>query len=574
MPNRLEPINLMSFVGGLNLRRNQFQLAEDESPDLLNVDIDPRGGFRTRKGWQRWNTESIVDLDVEVWEPHNAHVHNWSTGAQEVYVVNNSDLYSASDDGVFTTVLTNACVADPHQADFATWGDDIYIACGRTESTRRRTLDGSATAMTPDVWSEVDAPTNNTAPRAEFIESHGGYMFVASTRESGVDYDDRIRWSHPGKPDSWRQDDYIDIEEGGGRITGLMSFQDHLLIFKTNSLHALYGYDEDSWQRIKVSVSVGCPGVMAITRSETAVYFFSASDRGGIYAYAGEEPVYLSEKLRTAFEEIINYEHVFVTWAGRRLWVSVPWRKDIGSTDKPSSVFVFDTDVGNGAWTMYRSEYGAVGTIIDGSDVNAKFPLAAFWSENFAGMVTLDTHEDGFDLLFDAPSLWATPDVGYLVTDLDEEIGVVMPSEDRQEFESYYRTRWLHAGWPDRKKSWRRPTLVCRQVSQETRLLVETYRDYDETTVHRTKTLTVPVGGGAMWSEGGSAEEGGFDWSEDGEAPGALWGSTVGGSRLLRSGSLGLARAVQMKVRPAPSTPTSQWGVDGIVAKFVHRRFR
>jgi hypothetical protein len=574
MPNRLEPINLMSFVGGLNLRRNQFQLAEDESPDLLNVDIDPRGGFRTRRGWQRWNDDDIVDLETEVWEPRNSHVHNWSTGQQEIYVVNNGDLWSAGDDGVFALVDTDLCVADPHQADFATWGDDIYIAYGRTQSTRRRTLDGSATAMTPDVWSEVDAPTNNTAPRAEFIEAHGGYMFVASTREGSTNFDDRIRWSHPGKPDSWREDDFIDIEEGGGRITGLMSFQDHLLIFKTNSLHALYGYDEDSWQRIKVSISVGCPGTVAITRSETAVYFFSASDRGGVYAYAGEEPVYLSEKLRTAFEEILDYENVYVSWAGRRLWVSVPWRKDSGATTGPSSIFVWDTDVGNGAWTMYRSNYGSVASVVDGSDVNAKYPLAAMWSTDFAGMVTLDYLDDGFDILLDPASLWATPDVGYIVTDGDEEIAVTSTALNAQEFESYYRTRWLDAGWPDRKKSWRRPTLVCRQVAQETKLLVETYRDFDETTIHRTKTITVPVSGGAMWTEGGSADPDGFDWSEDGADPGAMWGSGINGSRLLRSGSLGLARAVQMKVRPAPSTPKSQWGVDGIVAKYVSRRFR
>jgi hypothetical protein len=41
MVNRLEPLNLMDFTGGINLRRNQFQLADNESPDLLNVDIDP-----------------------------------------------------------------------------------------------------------------------------------------------------------------------------------------------------------------------------------------------------------------------------------------------------------------------------------------------------------------------------------------------------------------------------------------------------------------------------------------------------------------------------------------------------
>ena len=64
MPNRLEPLDLMDFTGGLCLRRNQFQLASNESPDMLNVDVDPRGGFRTRRGWQRWNEDDVVDPEV------------------------------------------------------------------------------------------------------------------------------------------------------------------------------------------------------------------------------------------------------------------------------------------------------------------------------------------------------------------------------------------------------------------------------------------------------------------------------------------------------------------------------
>lgn len=42
--------NVQSFRGGLNLRSDPFELANDESPDLLNVDLDPRGGVEQRKG--------------------------------------------------------------------------------------------------------------------------------------------------------------------------------------------------------------------------------------------------------------------------------------------------------------------------------------------------------------------------------------------------------------------------------------------------------------------------------------------------------------------------------------------
>ena len=41
---------LQDFSGGLNLRSDQFNLAPSESPAMLNVDVDPRGGIKMRLG--------------------------------------------------------------------------------------------------------------------------------------------------------------------------------------------------------------------------------------------------------------------------------------------------------------------------------------------------------------------------------------------------------------------------------------------------------------------------------------------------------------------------------------------
>jgi hypothetical protein len=570
----------MDFTGGLNLRRNQFQLGENESPDMLNVDIDPRGGFYTRKGWQRWNDDDIVDPTVVQWRPRNAFIHTRANGDQYVYVVNANKIYWSGIDGVFAQLGTVVADADPHGADFAPWGDTVYIACGMMRPSIRVSGLGVVTPMVDDTWSEVDAPTNNTMPQAEFVAGHASYLFCAVTNEADGNHFSRVRWSHPNKPDSWRADDFLDIDSGGGKITGIISFRDHLLIFKTNSMWALYGYDEDSWQLIKVSISIGCPSVSAVSRSETAVFFFSASNKGGVYAYSGDSPTHISENLRPAFEDIIAYENVFVSWAGRRLWVGVPWIYGSGSTASVSSLFVFNADIGDGAWTMYRSDYGAVGPVLDGSDINAKYPLAALWSDHAAVMVTLDYINDAYDLILEPSSLAALPQNGYVVTDAGFEIAVEGGNYFGQSFDSYYRTRWLHAGWPDRKKSWRRPTFIARQVNADTDLLVETFRDYNETTVHRTRTLRVKAQGDSYWTETGYAEAdaGGFDWTEGGRndpsGRGADWGLERRGSNMIRAGSMGLARSVQMRVRASPTTPRHKWGVDGIVAKFVQRRFR
>jgi hypothetical protein len=585
MANRLEPLNLVSYVGGLNLRADQFQLADDESPDMLNVDIDPRGGFYTRRGWQRWNEQSIVDLEARPtqpdFQPRNAFLHVHANDGQWIYIVEKNLLYSADVTAVFNPITGPNCQAVGHQADFGAWGDDLYVSCGIGQTSYRlrqpSTGPATVTAMAPETWSEVDAPTFNTTPRAEHLEPHAGYMFVAGTTEGGVARGSRLRWSHPGVPDAWRQSDFIDIDTGGGRITAIASFNDHLLIFKSNTMWALYGYDSQTWQLVRVSSLIGCQGPHSIGKSETACYFYSASSRGGIYGYGGTTPVCISENLRPAFENLLAYENVFVSWAGRRLWVTVPWRKDVGATSDPSTAFIYDPEVGQGAWVMYRSEFGTPAPVLDGSDVQAKFPKAALWSTEFAGVVILDTLSGAFDDISDRPVL-ATVDDRIISTVDGLDIGVEGLTVTGQPFEAYYRTRWLHAGWPERKKSWRRPTFICRGVDVETQLVVEAFRDYDETNVRRSRTLVVPVSGGAFWREDGFDDplEHGFDWEELGKLDprGANWGAATTGSEIVRSGSLGLARAVQLRVQSSTLTQRNRWGVDGIVAKFVMRRFR
>ena len=58
--SRLQPLNLTDFTGGINSARSDFQLADNESPAILNMEVDPRVGFYTRPGWQRWNPTDIV----------------------------------------------------------------------------------------------------------------------------------------------------------------------------------------------------------------------------------------------------------------------------------------------------------------------------------------------------------------------------------------------------------------------------------------------------------------------------------------------------------------------------------
>lgn len=533
----LQPINLIDFTGGINLRRNNFNLADNESPAMENVEIDPRGGFFSRKGWNRWNAADVGT--VANWHPRNGYVHSLSDGSYQVYVANNGTLYASGSGASFSDLLVT--VASPvHLADFAAWGDTVYIACGMGESSYSRTNSDTPVALGDshnNYNDDYTVPSGGRMPSCEHVESHAGYLFCAGIYENPTEYPNRLRWSHPSRVGDWATLDYIDIEAGGGKITGLLSFQDHLLIFKSESIWALYGYDSDSWQLIRVSLSAGTPSPTAITSSESAVYFYSGVSRNGIYAYTGgQQVVHLSEKLRTAMEEIDTPTDIWLGWVGRRLWCSIPWLPD-GRTGDESSVFVFDPEVGQGAWVRHEAALGALTLILERSDNEVGYPLAAICGHSGAACLVRLEYQSRAE---------------------DE----ILTGDVQTAFASNYRTGWYDASFPERLKSWRRPRMILRNPDADMALNVEAYYDYSEDTPLRTANIS--IGG----PENQLIWDSGWLWDD-----GSIWNEDVTGSTILRGQPLGHSRALQLRFCNCPSTPGAAWGVDAVTLKYIYRRF-
>lgn len=544
---------LGDFTGGLNQRRSQVTLAANESPSMLNIEVDPRRGFFTRKGWTRWNAD---DADTPAtWEPRNGFVHYVSDGDFFVYVANDDKVFWFTSAGVATETAVPA-IADPHGADFASWGDTVYMACGRN-SPAYKAVDGGAPSSVGDAHGNYNpdytTPAGGRFPEAELCETHAGYMFVASTYEGSDSFLNRIRWSHPNEPEDWAEADFLDIEAGGSRITALLSYQDHLLIFKESGIWALYGYNSDSWQLVRVSITAGAPSPTAVTASESVVYFFSSAPRNGIYAYVGREPIDISDRLRQTMDEIVtaDLEDVYLGYVGRRLWCSLPWRAGgVARADSESTVFVFDPAVGEqGAWVTHRPAVGDLTVILSRSDVGARFPLAAIVTSLAAALMRLDFTEDAFDVIEE---------------DLTEE-----------PFTTFYATGWRDGGSPSFRKSWRRAKVVIDQSDVDTTVDIATYHDYNEAGARRTHTVTVEAGAEAFWRETGSLEPGGFEWGD-----GTLWGAgTASGSKIERfqpaaegGGGLGVSRAIQLVFSTAAASAGKPWGISAIVLKYTNRR--
>lgn len=571
---RLQELGFTDFKGGLRIHdERSFQIADNESPQMLNMRADERLGIYTRRGIRRWNDAAVT---ADPWDPRMGYEHDYSDGTNAVFVTNNNTIHVANNSTTFVD-MGMACNAEPHLADFASWGDTTYIATGRKvedltpgAASGKYEQDGTDTLLPAlgvgtynDDYTTPTLPgVNGVMPRADFVEAHAGYLFCASVREdegSGVvDMPNRLRWSHPNSPEDWAKDDYLDIEIGGGRITGLMSFQDHLLIFKTDSMWALFGYNSESWQLIKVSPSIGIPSPTAMARSPLAAFFYSVSGRGDIYTYRGnaEPPARISDNIQDVVENIPSsrFNDVWMGWTDDRLLVSIPfvarWDPTLGGDLTDNSLFSFDPYMGGGSWEMHRPAKGSVGPIIERSDTLAERSLVVlFGADVDACLAQINVVDGAYDLIDD----------------------VVTPLP----FYTRYATNWKFAGAPELRKHWMRPRFIFRKPRSELNVLIEVYRDYAETEAARSFQVTINSQGQYRWRTlGADAPEGdGFDWGPTASGRGGIWAGEVFGGVIVRGRPFGVARSVQVVFATTPASLGEQWGIDAVILKYINRRF-
>ena len=562
MTGRLQPLNLLDFTGGLNLRLTDFMLNDNESPGMLNINMDTRGGIVTRAGWVGWNPNDVIATPTHAnWKPRHSEMHLYSTGAFAVFVTNANKVWTCQQGQNFVDMGITANAA-PHLADFAMWGDTVYIATGKANQAAKVTgvpaaanlatlMTKLATANYDNNYSD-DVPGANIFPACDFAEAHGGYMFAASIIENGNTYANRLRWSHPDMPENWAADDYIDILQGGSRITGLKSFRDHLLIFKVDSVWALYGYDRDSWQLVKVSLSIGTPGIAAVTKSENAVYFYSASSRNGIYAYQGSDPNLISEPIKRAMDAITIDNDVWLGWQNKRLLCSIPYDPE-PEFNSHGSVVVFDPEVGEGAWVRYKPAKGTIACVVERSDVGTELPmLVTCGCTGYAGIMR---------------GMAAPTIAGDIFKPTTPVVG----------FKNFYRTSWKHAGWPELQKSWLRPRVIARNPPNTVMVRMNTFWNYNSKSPQRSHTFEVDTSGIVFWRANGALDPGGADWGD-----GSQWGAGVGviGDTIVRpvagnttARSLGWARAVMLEFSPEDYTKALAWAIDAVVLKYNVRRF-
>ena len=581
-----------NFTGGLNFRADQFQLKPNESPGMLNVEIDPRGGVFSRAGFQTKNPTAIAHDGT--WNPKTIFNYKYSgspqimlsTGLQDLATPINGRVYVSSG-GNFSYL--NSASSTPlnvyslNGASFTQWEDTLYIALGKNATQMYKWVVGDtyATPLTASgpTWQPYQLPVGGYMPRAELTMAHANKLFVANTYEDGTAYPNRLRWSHESSPENWFQDDYIDIIAGGDGIRGIQIVDGQLMIFKQKAIYLLMGYDADSFQLVEITTNLGIDTPQQAVAGNGGVYFFDWPQ--GMYFYNRNGILDIFERIRPL---IINGEinpiatnTITLSFVRNRVWISLPYRAtNQGPPPAYASVnLIFDATIGpDGAYSMFQTAPSFEAEVPAGVSGFALLSGCDWRTADDTPYYLMTGQDDDF------PYVYFVDDYNYTSDD-------IAPGEGfNGRFPSYYTTSWFSDATYAQLKTFIRPYFVFKDVPSDTIIRLNRYKNYDESNpIGGTRSIFLaPTTGGAVYSTAGSPGE--VYVADPPPIPldpnDATYGFSTVGAALKRKGisPLGRGYAIQLQfLGPDEATyevqyPGRKWGLNSIAYKYKRRKIR
>ena len=539
------------FTGGLNLRADQFNLAVNESPSLLNVDVDPRGGVSRREAVDIINSTALGDSILSLFSHSDASNNQVLIGVKSS---SNSTLhYATGAAGNFTQITSSAgniTMTGLQPPQGATFNDITYIVNGSLFDTTYAAVSwagsNNATRLTPD----IDA-SDGHFPCARYTTVWGQRVWVAYTLESGTGYKNRIRWSKVDDAENWTATDFIDVDPGedGDHITGIIADQNRLLVFKQNSVYEVLGFDTDTFQVRNVTRVAGNREGCTPVATPAGVFFWYGES--GAFLLTSDDLAWAFERIKPAVDNgsLTLGTAPSLMWFDEKLWVSVDYQSgdNLAGSDQTNrrNTFMWDPSLGvTGAWTRY--------------DINARslFAYRPTGAQHFGLAVTSDVNGTA------AFTRVAKVDVD---ADVDDYNGTTA-----EEIQSFYQTGWYVGNRPTFTKRWGKTRTVMLADNTLT-VRMGIYKDYDLSTeaVSQSQPISGP-GGEATWdSDPSGSGDGVWNVSE--------WaaGGTSNIYKFFRWPTAGTAKAISLRFSVTPSVGArGKWGLTSAVAMYRTRRIR
>jgi len=546
------------FTGGLNLRADQFNLAPNESPAMLNVEVDPRGGVRRRDAVTKIN-DTVLDHDIVSLMTHYesgqnqilAAILNDSTIQSQIYYNNNA---SGDFNGpIGTTTYFNTSQA-PHSVTFNGYtyivnGELLHGSSGITTYSAARWDGASVAYPVPD----LDG-TDGHFPCARYVATWNEHVWAAYTLESGTYHKNRLRWSKTSDAENWTATHYVDIDVGedGDYITGILPDQNRLLVFKENSVYEVLGFNTDNFQVRNISRTAGNMQGCTPINTTVGVFFWFAED--GLFLLRDQTLAWAFERIKPAMTTAVGQPALTTTvvpsmmWFDEKLWLSVNYQSDdnLSGSNQTNrrNTFVWDPSLGaTGGWVRH--------------DINARSLLAY--------RPTNDTHYGiAATSVIDAPVSFDR------ISKVNQDYDVDNYDSSATEIVSYYQTGWFEGNRPTFPKRWGKTRSVL-LADADLQIYQYVYKDYN--LAGWVESLTGSVTGlssPSTWDSDPSGSGTGVWDTSEWQAEG-----TEDNYVLARWSSIGTAVAISLRFAVIPTVSyRGKWGVTSIIGMYRTRRLR
>ena len=322
----------IDFSGGLNDYKASVYLEKNESPDLLNVQIDePLGALSQRNGWEACGVTPSGNTATNLYE------YAKNNGSRYLIVTDNSSIWQTADCSNYTQISAgHNPLATPR---FATVHDTLWITNGSDsvetwDGTTLTLLDGQGT--TPNV------------PKGKLIAWWKGRVWMGATdgEPSGAYFSTLVSPSgqilDPATSSvAWANtNNLVYFNRGdGSRLYGLKVYRDNLYAFKETGINRVIFQSEYNVNVVKNVTTIGSKFQESIQEMDDGFLRFVGRD--GVYKFDGSTVMRTSTKwsntfktLQQPFAMVENYH----AWNDTAEWSLGTKSGLINPVDKPNSL--------------------------------------------------------------------------------------------------------------------------------------------------------------------------------------------------------------------------------------------
>src|SRR3990167_7777710 len=220
-------LRLFDFSGGLNTFSPVTTLKMTEAIDLQNINLLPSGGFEKRRGNTAFNSSAMVGSTTAV--SGLGYFRKSDATDFLVAIAGTAVFKSDSLDGTMDTITGSVTVTSGANNIWthSTMNDLSIFVGGAPNAPIKYSGSGNAAVLA------------GSPPSGNFGVQLNNYFFIGNTTANPS----RIAWSILSNPENWTgtgsgtQD--IQANDGDVLIGGTIINNNHLLLFKQNSVHDL-----------------------------------------------------------------------------------------------------------------------------------------------------------------------------------------------------------------------------------------------------------------------------------------------------------------------------------------------